>query len=113
VRRTINGATVRYVEWLDDDFAPILPGTVDPLAFPPVAAPVVYGTTVGRGHRHRQRARRHDGGRPGHLEGCTVDAVADGSVLGTFTVSGGIDHAAAQAFRSLVGLHFDRARPCC
>jgi hypothetical protein len=106
VRRTINGATARYVEWLDDDFAPILPGTVDPLAFPPVAAPVVYGTTADAAIVNDNVLGVTTVGGLSHLEGCTVDAVGDGSVLGTFTVSGGIIALPRKSFRTLVGLHF-------
>lgn len=106
VRRIVNGATVRYVEWLDDTFAPILPGTVNPLAFPPIAQPSVYGTTVDAGIIIDNASGTKTLAGLGHLEGCTVDIVSDGCVMTPLVVSGGQVTLPRKAYRSLVGLHF-------
>jgi len=107
VRRTINGVVVRYVEWFDTTFQPMLPGASNQLAYPPVAAPVVYGTTVDAGIVIDSAPGTPTLTGLSHLEGMKVDVVSDGSVMGQFTVSGGQVTLPRAAHRSLVGLHFD------
>lgn len=108
VRRTINGATARYVEYFDHTFAPMLPVAADPNALPPIAQPVIYGTTVDSGVSFD--ALTPDGltvfAVP-YLAGKMCDIVADGApqpqqmpdVFGNITI-------ARPAQRVLIGLPF-------
>lgn len=104
VRRTVNGSTVRYVEILDDSFEPFIT-TPDPLAYPPIDPPIVYGYTVDSGI-----AANLSGGvsmAVNHLIGQTVDVVADGAVMGPQTVPpSGLVAFDRPVQRALVGLHF-------
>lgn len=107
VRRTVNGSTVRYVEILNDDFQPLLPSAPDPLAFPPAADPIVYGYTVDSGLAFDNVAGQTTFAVP-HLIGCTVDIVADGSVMPSQVVPGsGNVTITRPSFRTLIGLHFE------
>lgn len=106
VRRTVNGATVRYIEYLDATFAPFLPGAVDPNAYPPAVAAPVYGATVDSGI-----VVDNAGGQTvftaAHLIGKTVDVVADGSFMGSFVPDGSGNITLPRAsYRTLIGLHF-------
>lgn len=84
VRRTINGATVRYVEYLDHTFMPIYGASVS-TAYPPQAKPLTYGTTVDCGIVFDSAAGQSVFAVP-HLVGKTVTAIADGSPMGNFLV---------------------------
>lgn len=106
VRRTVGGVSVRYVEWFDPDFQPMLPGAADPLAYPPVAAPVVYGCTVDAGITVDNLTGTVLIGGLTPLNGCPCDVIADGSYMGTFTPVAGLITLPRPAFRTLVGLHF-------
>jgi hypothetical protein len=76
VRRTVNGATVRYIEIFDDTFEPLLPGSA-PTGYPPYTDPVTYGYTVDCGASFDNAGGQSTFSVP-HLIGCTVDIVADG-----------------------------------
>jgi hypothetical protein len=107
VRRTVNGATVRYVEYFDATFAPMLPGAVDPLAYPPVAQPTVYGTTMDCSLQFDNVAGQKVFAVP-HLIGKTVDIIADGCVMPQAVVDGsGNVTLTRNSLRTLIGLHFD------
>lgn len=107
VRRTVNGAVARYVEYMDATFAPDLPGVVDPLAYPPIAAPEIYGCTVDAGKKFDNAGGQLVFAVP-HLIGKTVDILADGlpqapqvvALDGTVTIG-------RPSFRTLIGLHFN------
>lgn len=106
VRRTVNGAITRYVEYLDTSFAPMLPGVVDPDAYPPLAAEVVYGTTTDCSISFDNAVGQTVFNVP-HLVGKTVDIVADGSVMPTQVVGGSGNVTLTRAsYRTLIGLHF-------
>jgi hypothetical protein len=79
VRRTVNGATVRYLEIFDETFEPMLPGAA-PTGYPPYAEPIVYGYTVDCGKSFDNAGGQSTFSVP-HLIGCTVDIVADGAVM--------------------------------
>jgi hypothetical protein len=106
VRRTVNGATVRYLEIFDDSFAPTLPGAAF-TGFPPAPQPVIYGYTVDCGVAFDNAAGQTTFSVP-HLAGCTVDIVADGAVQPQQVVdaSGNLT-LTRESFRTLIGLHFD------
>lgn len=106
VRRTVNGATVRYVEIFDETFAPMLPGAVDPNAYPPISDPAVYGYTVDCGISVDNPVGQSTFSVP-HLIGKTVDIVADGAVMTQQVVppSGNIT-IDRPSFRTMIGLHF-------
>jgi len=106
VRRLVNGQVVRYLEIFDDSFAPQLPGPVDPNAFPPVAQPVVYGTTVDCGVVFDNAGGQTVFPVP-HLVGKTVDIVADGAVMQRQLVpAGGNVQLPRASYRTLIGLPF-------
>ena len=106
VRRTVNGATVRYVEYLDATFAPFLPGAVDANAYPPIVAAAIYGTTVDCGIAV-DNAAWQTVFTAAHLIGKTVDVVADGSYMGAFVTNGsGVLTLPRASYRTLIGLHF-------
>jgi hypothetical protein len=106
VRRRVGGATVRYVEWMDPDFEPMgaapAPGPGD---FPPYAEAPVYGCTVDAGLVIDNPGSATLTGLD-HLEGLTVDCIADGCNMGTFVVTGGQITLQRTPVRALVGLHF-------
>lgn len=105
VRRTVNGVTARYVEYLDRQFAPLLPGVVG-TPYPPVTQPVVYGCTVDAGIVVDNAAGQSTFSVP-HLIGKTVDIVADGSVMPAQVVpASGLITLPRASFRTLIGLHF-------
>lgn len=107
VRRTVNGATVRYIEYLDATFAPIYPVATDPLAMPPIAQPTVYGCTVDAGVAFDNASGQSSFSVP-HLIGKTVDIVADGLVQAQQVVPmSGIVTLGRLAYRTLIGLHFE------
>jgi hypothetical protein len=107
VRRRVGGTTtVRYVEWMDPDFEPMLPGAaLGPGDFPPYAEATVYGCTVDAGKVFDNPGSATLTGL-GHHEGATVDCVADGCNMGTFVVTGGQITLPRIPSRALVGLHF-------
>jgi hypothetical protein len=89
VRRTVNGQTVRYIERLDDRDV----STLEDCFF--LDAGVTYSgsaATVITGLRH--------------LEGLSVKALADGSVVGPFTVTGGRITLPVAAQKVQVGLPY-------
>jgi len=106
VRRTVNGATVRYLEIFDDTFEPMYPGAA-PTGWPPYADPVVYGYTVDCGKSFDNAGGQTTFSVP-HLIGCTVDIVADGSVMPqqVVPVSGNVT-ITRPSKRTLIGLHFE------
>lgn len=105
VRRTVNGATVRYLEIFDDSFAPALPGAAY-TGYPPAPTTVVYGFTVDCGLSFDNVAGQTVFAVP-HLIGKTVDIVADGAVQPQQVVpaSGNVT-LTRPSFRTLIGLHF-------
>jgi hypothetical protein len=107
VRRRVNGTTVRYVEWFDSTFAPMLPTTPDPNAFPPFTDAAVYGCTVDSGVTVDNVSGQTVFTGLGHLEGKTVDVIADGSVLTPKVVTSGQITLSRASFRTLIGLHFE------
>jgi hypothetical protein len=106
VRRTVNGATVRYVEYLESGFQPIYPVAVDPLAMPPITQPITYGTTVDCGKLVNNVAGQTVFTGLSHLEGKSVDIVADGSPMPQQVVTGGQITLPRSSKRTLIGLHF-------
>jgi hypothetical protein len=106
VRRTINGVTKRYVEYLDNTFQPIYPVAVDPLAMPPLATILTYGCTVDAGIVIDNVAGQTVFTGLGHLEGKTVDIVADGSPMPQQVVTAGQITLPRSSKRTLIGLHF-------
>lgn len=106
VRRTINGTLSRYVEYLDTSFAPIYPVAVDPLAYPPVSDIVTYGCTVDAALYVDNVAGQTVFNTLAHLEGKTVDIVADGAPMPKQTVTAGAITLPRTSYRTLIGLHF-------
>jgi hypothetical protein len=107
VRRTVNGASVRYIELFDDTFAPIYvkPGA-EFTGFPPAPDVAVYGFTVDCGSKFD-----NDTGQTvfpvSHLIGKTVDIVADGAVQPPQVVTdAGLITLSRPSFRTLIGLPF-------
>jgi hypothetical protein len=83
VKRTIGGATKRYIEYLDPDVI-----TADSFVrYQGAAATVITGLS--------------------HLEGKAVDVVADGFVVAGHTVAGGQITLAKAATNVIVGLHYE------
>lgn len=104
-RRTVNGATVRYIEILDEVFQPMLPGAAYS-GYPPAPAIVTYGYTVDCGVSFDNAAGQTVFNVP-HLIGKTVDIVADGAVQTQQTVDGSGNVTLPRAsYRTLIGLHF-------
>ena len=104
-RRTVNGATVRYIEILDEVFQPMLPGAAYS-GYPPAPAIVTYGYTVDCGVSFDNAAGQTVFAVP-HLIGKTVDIVADGAVQTQQTVDGSGNVTLPRAsYRTLIGLHF-------
>lgn len=106
VRRTINGVLSRYVEYLDSSFAPIYPVAVDPLAYPPAADVVTYGCTVDAALYVDNVAGQTVFNTLAHLEGKTVDIVADGAPMPQAVVTAGTITLPRLSYRTLIGLHF-------
>lgn len=106
VRRRINGATKRYVEWLDQDWAPIYPVTPDPLDEPPITEVIEYGTCMDCAVVVDNGSGQTNFTGLGHLEGRTVEVVADGIDIGTFTVSGSQITIPRASYRTMIGLPF-------
>jgi hypothetical protein len=69
VRRTVNGATVRYIEIFDDTFEPLLPGAA-PTGYPPYTEPDRLRLHGGLRQVLRQRWR------PEHLQRAAPDRQA-------------------------------------
>jgi hypothetical protein len=106
VRRIVNGATVRYIEIIDEVFAPELPAAADPNAFPPIAVAAVYGYTVDCGASFDNAAGQSAFTVP-HLVGKTVDILADGAVQPQQVVgAGGAVTLTRPSKRTLIGLPF-------
>lgn len=104
VRRTVNGATVRYVERLDGTFQPMLAAAAS--GYPPLAAPVVYGCTVDAGVVVDNAAGQTAFSGLGHLEGKTVSVLGDGAVLTSRVVTAGAITIERPSYRTLIGLPF-------
>lgn len=107
VRRSVDGAIVRYVERLQPDWYPIY-GTTSPAAdtFPPGDEPLNWGFTL-------DCAKTSDSAVPtttwsgfGHLEGRQVRIVGDGAELTSQTVYGGVITTDRACNRILAGLWF-------
>jgi hypothetical protein len=95
VRRTINGAPVRYIERMDDS-----------LEFELGGRPYTYGVTVDCGLVFENPAGQTSFSVP-HLVGETVDIVADGSKMTPKEVPpSGIVTINRPGFKVVVGLHF-------
>lgn len=106
VRRKISGATVRYIEVMDETWEPIYPSATDPDAFPPFELPRVYGLTLDAAKEFNSPAGATSFSAP-HLAGCEVGIVADGAVQGRQTVpAGGTITLGRPAKRVLIGLPF-------
>lgn len=105
VRRTVNGASVRYIEIFDESFKPILPGAAFS-GYPPAPPVVTYGYTVDCGLAFDNAGGQTVFSVP-HLIGQAVDIVADGAVQPrqTVPVSGNVTLPRA-SFRTLIGLPF-------
>lgn len=105
VRRTVNAATVRYVELVEETFAPILPGAAY-TGYPPAPDIAVYGFTVDCGLSFDNGAGQTVFAVP-HLIGKTVDILADGAVQPQQVVPGsGNVTLARSSKRTLIGLPF-------
>lgn len=97
VRRSVGGATVRYIEQFDGTFEPMHPS---------VGSDVVYGCTVDCGIVFDNAAGQTVFTVP-HLAGKTVRVVADGSEMGDFVVDNLNNVTLPRASkRTLIGLHF-------
>jgi hypothetical protein len=97
-RRTINGATVRYLERFD--------GTLEPL-HPDDSDGRIYGCTVDCG-LVVDNAAGQSVFTVAHLPNTTVRVVADGSEMGNYTTNGAGQFTLARtAKRALIGLHFE------
>jgi hypothetical protein len=105
VRRTVNGAVVRYLEIFDDRLIPFLPGAPF-TGYPPAPADVVYGCTVDSGLVIDNAAGQTVFSVP-HLIGKTVDILADGAVQPSQVVdpSGNVT-LTRPSFRTIIGLPF-------
>jgi hypothetical protein len=106
VRRTISGATVRYVERLDETFKPQLVSVVSATAYPPVPADTVYRCTVDCGKVIDNAIGQTVFTGLAHLEGKTVAILADGAVQPNQTVTGGQITLSRLSYRTLIGLPF-------
>jgi hypothetical protein len=105
VRRTINGATVRYIEIMEEAWTPTLPGAAF-TGYPPAPKVVNYGYTVDCGRAFDNSSGATVLAVP-HLAGKEVDIVADGAVQPRQVVpSSGNITLARPSFRTLVGLPF-------
>lgn len=105
VRRTVNGATVRYVEWFDPDFVPI--DAAANSGYPPYPDPAIWGCTVDAGVVVDVPLAQATFSGYSHLNGLSIDVIADGCYLGTFPVASGSFTLTRPASRVLAGLHFD------
>jgi hypothetical protein len=104
VKRTVNGADVRYIELLDETFQPL--NVPAPAGYPPLATTTVYGYTVDCGVDFSFEGGFTTVNAP-HLIGKTVDIVADGLVQAQKVVPpSGIVTLDRTAYRALLGLHF-------
>jgi hypothetical protein len=108
IRRSVNGAIVRYIERLQPDWYPVY-GTAspDPDVFPPGDEPSNWGFQL-------DCAVTLDSATPAtvwtgldHLEGREVRVIGDGSELANQTVTGGSITTEIACQRILVGLMFD------
>lgn len=106
VRRTVNGVTKRYVEYFDNTLAPIYPAATDPLAFPPITQPLVYGCTTDCSTLVDNVSGQSTFTGLSYLEGKTVDVVADGLPMPQQVVTGGSITIGRTSKRTLIGLHF-------
>ena len=104
VRRTVGGVEVRYIERFEDAFAPQLAAA--PGGYPPLAQPVVYGTTVDCGLSFDSVPGTATFTGLAHLEGKSVAIVADGSAMPQQVVTGGAVTLPRAAHRVLIGLPF-------
>lgn len=105
VRRTVDGAEVRYLELIDEAFEPILPGAPF-TGYPPGPEVTVYGFTVDCGTAFDDALGATVFAVP-HLKGKTVDIVADGAVHPQKVVdaSGNVT-LDRPSYRTLIGLPF-------
>jgi len=95
VRRTVNGATVRYVERFEETFEALYGQTGYP-----------YGYTVDCAIEKSSATPFTTIGGLGHLEGETVAVLADGYNAGTYTVAGAEITLTTPAKKALAGLGF-------
>lgn len=107
VRRSVNGATVRYVERMNPDFYPIY-GTAIPSStvYPPGDYPVNWGYTLDCAKTADFAAGQATWTGFDHLEGKTVRCLADGVDMPAMVVTGGSITLPRTAKRILVGLMF-------
>lgn len=104
VKRTVNGATVRYVEYLDTTLESQYPVAVT--GYPPFTKPAVYGCTVDSGLVVDNVAGQATF-TVAHLVGKTIDIIADGARMASQVVPvGGVITIARNSFRTILGLHF-------
>lgn len=97
-RRTINGATVRYIERFDGTLERLHPNDSDG---------VIYGTTVDCG-LVVDNAAGQTVFTVAHLANTVVRVVADGSEMGNYTTNGaGQLTLPRSAKRTVIGLHFE------
>ena len=104
VRRTVGGATVRYIEHFDETFAPLLAAA--PTGYPPLTQPAVFGCTVDCALSFDNAGGQAVFTGLGHLEGKTVAVLADGSVMPSQVVAGGQITLPRASYRTLIGLPF-------
>jgi hypothetical protein len=97
VRRTVNGATVRYLERFDGTFEPLHPSTTTD--GPEYGCTVDCGIVVDNASGQTTFA-------VAHLANAQVDVVADGSPMGIFMVTAGSITLPRASKRTLIGLPF-------
>jgi hypothetical protein len=104
VRRTVNGATVRYIERFDASFEPLLAAA--PTGYPPLTQPAVFGCTSDCAVVVDNASGQTVFTGLAHLEGRTVWVLADGSVMPDQVVTGGQITLTRASYRTLIGLPF-------
>lgn len=107
VRRSIDGAIVKYVERFEQSWYPIY-GTEspDPDTFPIEPEPMNWGFTLDCAVTQDDVAGKATWDGLDHLEGKTVRCLADGVDMGEFTVTGGEITLPRTAHRVLIGVMF-------
>ncbi len=107
IRRSVDGAIVRYVERLQPDWYPAY-GTTSPDAdvFPPGDEPINWGFQLDCAISLDSATPTTSWSGLGHLEGREVRVIADGAELTNKTVYGGAITTEVAANRILVGLWF-------
>jgi hypothetical protein len=107
VRRSVDGAIVRYVERLQPNWYPIY-GTASPDYddFPVAGEPVDWGFQLDCAISQDDGTGKATWDGLDHLEGETVRCLADGIDMGEFTVTAGEITLPRDANRTLIGLMF-------